>query len=363
MKLGIVGLPNVGKSTLFNAITKAGAEIANYAFCTIEPNIGVVGVPDERLEVLARQEHSAKITKATIEFFDIAGLVEGASHGEGLGNKFLANIREVDAIIHVCRCFEDENISHVVGSINPIRDFETVELELILSDIEQLERRMEKLERTSRSNDAALLSELRFVKSLLSFLEQEQPAREYILENDEEKEMMKNLFLLTSKPILVVANVAEADAADGNEYFRALSDYFAKDKVEVICISAQIEAEIQELQPEEHAAFLKEIGLKESGLDRLIRASYKTLGLISFLTAGATETRAWTTTAGAKAPQAAGVIHSDFERGFIAAEVVPFDILAELGSLQKAKEKGCVRKEGKKYEIQDGDVVLFRFNV
>ncbi|HZW97747.1 MAG TPA: redox-regulated ATPase YchF [Bacillota bacterium] len=363
MKLGIVGLPNVGKSTLFNAITKAGAEIANYAFCTIEPNIGVVGVPDERLEVLAKQEHSAKITKATIEFFDIAGLVKGASRGEGLGNKFLANIREVDAIVHVCRCFEDENISHVAGSIDPIRDFQTVELELILSDMEILERRLEKVERMAKSHDPKLVSELAFIKKLLNFLEEEHPARDYVPESKEEKLFMKDLFLLTSKPILVVANVAEQDGAGGNEFSQALTDYFAKNDVEVIVISAQIEAEIQELPPEEQAAYLAEIGLKESGLNRLIKASYKTLGLISFLTAGPTETRAWTTPVGYRAPQAAGVIHSDFERGFIAAEVVPYTTLAELGSINKAKEKGAVRKEGKKYIMQDGDVVLFRFNV
>ncbi|NLB10546.1 MAG: redox-regulated ATPase YchF [Clostridiaceae bacterium] len=363
MKLGIVGLPNVGKSTLFNAITKAGAEIANYAFCTIEPNIGVVGVPDERLEVLAKQEHSAKITKATIEFFDIAGLVKGASRGEGLGNKFLANIREVDAIVHVCRCFEDENISHVAGSIDPIRDFQTVELELILSDMEILERRLEKVERMAKSHDPKLVSELAFIKKLLNFLEEEHPARDYVPESKEEKLFMKDLFLLTSKPILVVANVAEQDGAGGNELSQALTDYFAKNDVEVIVISAQIEAEIQELPPEEQAAYLAEIGLKESGLNRLIKASYKTLGLISFLTAGPTETRAWTIPAGCSAPQAAGVIHSDFERGFIAAEVVPYTTLAELGSINKAKEKGAVRKEGKKYIMQDGDVVLFRFNV
>ncbi|NLC26099.1 MAG: redox-regulated ATPase YchF [Fastidiosipila sp.] len=363
MKLGIVGLPNVGKSTLFNAITMAGAEIANYAFCTIEPNIGVVGVPDERLEILAEQEHSAKITKATIEFFDIAGLVEGASHGEGLGNKFLANIREVDAIVHVCRCFENESINHVSGSIDPIRDFEIVELELILSDIELLERRLEKLVRMAKSNDPKLLSEIKFIKSLLIFLEQEKPARDYVLETEEEKQFLKDFFLLTSKPILVVANVAEEDAASGNCFSHLLNKYFAKDQVEVIIISAQIEAELQELPAEDRAAYLEAIGLKTSGLDHLIKASYKTLGLISFLTAGPTETRAWTISDGYLAPQAAGVIHSDFERGFIAAEVVPYETLAKLGSSQKAKEKGLIRKEGRKYVVQDGDVVLFRFNV
>ena len=290
-------------------------------------------------------------------------LFRSASHGEGLGNKFLANIREVDAIVHVCRCFEDENISHVVGSIDPIRDFETVELELILSDIELLERRLDKVGRMAKSNDPKLIAELKLIRSLLNFLEQERPARDYIPETEEEKLMMKDFFLLTSKPILVVANVAEEHAARGNELSQSLTDYFSGNPVEVITISAQIEAEIQELQADERGLFLEAIGLETSGLDRLIKASYRTLGLISFLTAGPTETRAWTIPEGTSAPEAAGVIHSDFERGFIAAEVVPYATLAELGSMQKAKEKGLVRKEGRKYIMQDGDVVLFRFNV
>lgn len=363
MKLGIVGLPNVGKSTLFNAITLAGAEIANYAFTTIEPNVGIVAVPDDRLKLLAKLKNSDKITEATIEFIDIAGLVEGASRGEGLGNKFLADLREVDAIVHVCRCFEDENVSHITGTIDPVRDLETVELELILSDIELLERRLDKLERLARSNDAKLISELNFIKNLLVFLDKGLPARDYPFEDHTELEFINNLFLLSSKPILVVANVAEEDAATGNKYSQALIDHFAEDEVQVLIISIKIEAEIKELPEEDRADFLKEMGLKESGIDRLIKASYRTLNLISFLSAKKIEARAWTIPKGYKASQAAGVIHSDFERGFIAAEVISYDTLAKLGSLDKAKEKGLIRKEGKNYVVKDGDVILFRFNV
>lgn len=364
MKLGIVGLPNVGKSTLFNALTMAGAEIANYAFTTIEPNVGIVAVPDERLQLLAELNNSAKITEATIEFIDIAGLVKGASRGEGLGNKFLANIREVDAIVHVCRCFENENISHVAGSIDPVRDLETVELELILSDIELLERRREKTERLNKGrHDPRLKTELEFIESLLRFLNDEHAARDYSPENESETEFIQSLFLLSSKPILVVANVSEEDAVDGNKYSQALIDHLAADETEVLIISAQIEYEIRELPPEDRAEFLEEVGLKESGLDRLIRLSYSTLNLISFLSAREAEARAWTIPRGYKASQAAGVIHSDFERGFIAAEVIPYSTLAEIASMHLAREKGLIRKEGKNYVVEDGDVILFRFNV
>lgn len=363
MKLGIVGLPNVGKSTLFNAITLAGAEVANYAFTTIEPNVGVVAVPDERLKLLAELNKSAKSTEATIEFIDIAGLVKGASRGEGLGNKFLATIREVDAIVHVCRCFDDENIYHVSGSVDPVRDLQVVELELILSDIELLDRRREKVERTANSRDANAIAELDFIKKLLAFLNQGLAARDYPFEGENEANLLRSFFLLSSKPILVVANVAEEDAVNGNEYSKALLDHFSPSEVETLIISAQIEAEIRELPPEDRTEFLNDIGLEESGLDRLITASYSTLNLISFLSATAVEARAWAIPKHFKAVQAAGVIHSDFERGFIAAEVISYDTLAEVGSLHLAREKGLIRKEGKNYEVRDGDVIYFLFNV
>lgn len=365
MKLGIVGLPNVGKSTLFNSLTKAGAESANYPFCTIDPNVGVVAVPDKRLDVLAKMHNSAKIVPAYIEFVDIAGLVKGASKGEGLGNQFLANIREVDAIVHVVRCFEDSNIIHVDGSIDPIRDIETITLELIFSDLEILERRIAKTTKTARMDKTAA-KELELLNKLKVILEDGKQAKTYETDDEDELLWLKEYNLLTSKPVIFAANVTEDDLADdgaNNEYVKKVREYANEDGSGVFVICAQIEQEIAELDDDEKKMFLEDLGLKESGLDKLIAASYKLLGLISYLTAGETETRAWTITKGTKAPQAAGKIHSDFERGFIRAEIVSYDNLVENGSYNAAKEKGLVRSEGKEYVVQDGDVVLFRFNV
>ena len=364
MKLGIVGLPNVGKSTLFNAITQAGAESANYPFCTIEPNVGVVSVPDYRLYELEKMYQSEKVIPAAVEFYDIAGLVKGASKGEGLGNKFLSHIREVAAILHVVRCFEDTNITHVDGSVNPLRDIETINLELIFSDLEMIEKRLQKTEKLLKS-DKSLQEELDLLKLLLETLEKGELARTLDL-TDEQQKMLKDFNLLSAKPIIYVTNVSEEDIKNEgatNPYVTEVKALAAKEKAEVVTICAKIEAEISELEEDEKQMFLEELGLKESGLDRLIKASYSLLGLISYLTAGPKEVRAWTIRKGLKAPQAAGKIHTDFERGFIRAEVVAFDDLMNSGSHSQAKEKGLVRLEGKEYVVQDGDVILFRFNV
>jgi len=365
MKLGIVGLPNVGKSTLFNSLTKAGAEFANYPFCTIDPNVGIVTVPDERLNLLADLYHSAKVTPAVIEFVDIAGLVKGASKGEGLGNQFLANIREVDAIVHVVRCFEDTNVIHVDGSVDPTRDIDTINLELIFSDIEILERRIAKSSRGAR-NDKKLAKEVDFLQRLKAYLEEGNLAIGFELQDEDEEAWFAEYNLLTAKPVIYAANVSEDDLADdgaSNAYVQAVRDFAAKNGSEVFVICAQIEQEISELDEDERKMFLEDLGLKESGLEKLIKASYSLLGLISYLTAGETETRAWTIKKGTKAPQAAGKIHSDFERGFIRAEVVNYQDLLDCGSYSAAKEKGLVGLEGKDYVVKDGDVVLFRFNV
>ena len=366
MKLGIVGLPNVGKSTLFNSLTKAGAESANYPFCTIDPNVGVVTVPDERLNVLGEMYHTKKITPAAIEFVDIAGLVKGASKGEGLGNQFLANIREVDAIVHVVRCFEDSNIVHVDGSIDPLRDIETINLELIFSDLEILERRISKAVRAAR-NDKTIAKELALMERIKAHLEDGKMAKSFDDINDEdEQQWLESYNLLTYKPVIFAANVAEDDLADdgaSNAGVQAVREYAKREDCEVFVVCAEIEQEIAELDDDEKSMFLEELGLKESGLEKLIKASYSLLGLISYLTAGEPEVRAWTIKKGTKAPQAAGKIHSDFERGFIRAEIVSYDDLMACGTYNAAKEKGLVRLEGKDYVVQDGDIILFRFNV
>ena len=365
MKLGIVGLPNVGKSTLFNSLTKAGAESANYPFCTIDPNVGVVPVPDERLDVLTKMHNSKKTIPAVIEFVDIAGLVKGASKGEGLGNQFLANIREVDAIVHVVRCFEDTNVVHVDGSIDPLRDIETINFELIFADIEVLDKRISKNQRAA-NNNKDIAREVEFMKRIKEHLESGKLAISFEIDGDDEEKWMKEYNLLTAKPVIFAANVAEDDLAnDGadNEYVGRVKEYAKEFDSEVFVVCAQIEQEISELEEDEKKMFLEDLGLSESGLDKLIRASYSLLGLISFLTTGEDETRAWTITKGTKAPQAAGKIHTDFERGFIRAEVVNYKDLVENGSLNAAKEKGLVRSEGKEYVVEDGDVVLFKFNV
>ena len=365
MKLGIVGLPNVGKSTLFNSLTKAGAESANYPFCTIDPNVGIVPVPDERLKLLGDMYHSKKVTNAVIEFVDIAGLVKGASKGEGLGNQFLSNIREVDAIVHVVRCFEDYNVVHVDGSVDPLRDIETINLELIFSDIEILERRIAKTAKGARM-DKNLAKELKLLERVKAYLENGELAITFETEDEDEEAWFAEYNLLTAKPVIFAANVGEADLADdgvSNQQVGKVREFAKKCGSEVFVICAQIEQEIAELDDDEKAMFLEDLGLEESGLEKLIKASYKLLGLISYLTAGEDETRAWTIKVGTKAPQAAGKIHSDFERGFIKAEVVNYKDLLELGSLAAAREKGLVGMEGKEYVVQDGDVILFRFNV
>lgn len=364
MKLGIIGLPNVGKSTLFNAITGAGAACANYAFCTIEPNVGVVAVPDKRLDVLSEMYSPELYTPATIEFVDIAGLVRGASKGEGLGNKFLSHIRDVDAVVHVLRCFSDGDIIHVDGTVDPIRDLETINMELIFSDMEVMERRIDKTQKLMKG-DKTLAGELALYQRIMASLEEGKTARslEY---TEDEAALVDALELLTNKPIIYVANVSEAEAggvSDDNPYFPRIKAAADAEGAEVIPVCAQIEAEISELSPEEKRDFLDELGIPESGLDRLIKASYSLLGLISYLTAGPKEVRAWTIRRGTKAPQAAGKIHSDFERGFIRAEVIAFDDLIACGTMVAAKEKGLIRSEGKEYVMHDGDVVLFRFNV
>ena len=365
MKLGVVGLPNVGKSTLFNAITKAGAECANYPFCTIEPNVGIVAVPDHRLEVLGKLYNTKKITPAVVEFVDIAGLVKGASQGEGLGNKFLANIRETDAIVHVVRCFEDENITHVDDSIDPIRDIETINTELIFADTETTKKRLDKAINMTKTGDKKYKIEAEFLTKLYDHLNQLKTARTLDC-TEEERELMKDMFLLTAKPVIYTANIGEIDMGKSENELplvQKVIEYAKTENAEHMVICAKTEEELSGLDDEERQMFLQELGETQSGLDKLVKASYNLLGLLSYLTAGEKEVRAWTIEQGTKAPQAAGKIHTDFEKGFIRAEIVDYDVLVELGSFNAAKEHGKVRSEGKEYVIKDGDVVLFRFNV
>ncbi|MDF2881757.1 MAG: putative GTP-binding protein [Clostridiaceae bacterium] len=365
MKLGIVGLPNVGKSTLFNAITQAGAESANYPFCTIEPNVGVVAVPDKRLDVLEKIYNPKKKVFTTIEFYDIAGLVKGASKGEGLGNKFLSHIREVSSIVHVVRCFDDENIVHVEGTVNPVRDIETINLELIFSDMETMDKRMEKVSKLAKGGDKKSKEELTVMERIKAHLESGNPVRTLDF-TDEEIELVRNYFLLTTKPVLYVANISEDDLIGGNhdnDYVKQVKEFAEKEGSQVVVISAKIEEELSSLSEDEKKEMLSEYGLDESGLDKLVHTSYKLLGLMSFLTAGTDEVRAWTIKQGTKAPKAAGKVHTDIERGFIRAEIISYDKLIECGSEAAAKEKGYYRLEGKDYVMQDGDIVHFRFNV
>ena len=364
LEVGIVGLPNVGKSTLFNAITKAGAEAANYPFCTIEPNVGVVEVPDARLARLAEIYKSKRIIPAAMRFVDIAGLVKGAAQGEGLGNKFLSHIREVDAVAQVVRCFEDENITHVEGGLNPLRDIEIINTELCLADLETLEKRVDRTQKLIKSGDKKAPQEIAVLQRIKELLEQAQPARRVELTTDE-AELIKDLNLMTLKPIIFIANVSEEEVADPdtNPHVQAVKKYAAEEGAEVVAVSAKVESEIAELPDEEAREFLAALGLSESGLDKLIKASFRLLGLMTFLTAGEQETRAWTIVKGTKAPQAGGKIHSDIERGFIRAEIVSFDDLSRAGSQNAAREQGLVRLEGKEYVMQDGDVTYFRFNV
>lgn len=364
LSCGIVGLPNVGKSTLFNAITQAGAESANYPFCTIDPNVGVVEVPDPRLSKLAEIVNPERVVPTAFQFVDIAGLVKGASQGEGLGNQFLSHIREVDAIAHVVRCFDDENVTHVSGSVDPIQDIETINLELILADLETVEKRLQRVSRQLKTGEKRYRIEQAMLERIKEAFEREQPARQLAF-SEEEEPLLRDLHLLTLKPVLYVANVNESDAGRGsaNPLVREVQTYAAREGADVVVISGKVEAEIAELEGEDRALFLEELGLEEAGLDRLIRAAYSLLGLATYFTAGEKEVRAWTIKKGTKAPQAAGVIHSDFERGFIRAEVVGYEQLVQAGSMGRAREMGLLRLEGKDYVVQDGDVVHFRFNV